>query len=357
MTKKRARNKEIRSYPRPTGTRYFAGRRRASFLEEEALAGASYLSVSLLRSKATGYSTSNNPARHDEVRPHRDSEIRFAFFGTSRIAIGILDALERSGYAPALVVAAPDAPRGRGLRLAPPPAKEWASARGIPVLQPDEFNTNILQNIGIDWDVYIVVDYGKILPKALLDIPKCGSLNVHFSLLPRYRGASPIRSAILNDDRNIGTSIILLVEKLDEGPVVAQKKIMSPTWPPRAAELEDLFIRESGRLLVQILPEWVAGRIEAREQNHDIATYCEKIEKKDGLLDLSDDAYKNLLKIRAYEGWPGTYAFFERNGKRIRVQILDAHVESEGLAIDKVKPEGRKEMPYADFLRSGARAR
>ena len=281
--------------------------------------------------------------------------MKFAFFGTSRIAVGILDELQKLGYVPALVVAAPDGKKGRGMKLTPPPTKVWALERNIPILQPAALHSDILENVGVsNLDVFVVVDYGKILPKSLLDIPKHGSLNVHFSLLPRYRGASPIRSAILNDDSNIGTSIILLVEKLDEGPIVAQKPIHPPHWPMRASELENIFIAESGRLLAQILPEWIAGNIEAREQNHDVATYCEKIRKVDGLLDLRADHYQNLLKMHAYEGWPGTYAFFERSGKKIRVQVLDARVENASLVIERVKPEGKREMNYDEFLRSGA---
>ena len=136
-----------------------------------------------------------------------------------------------------------------------------------------------------------------------------------------------------------------------------------PEWPPRAGELENIFIGESGELLATVLPEWIKGNIEAREQNHDLATYCDKIEKSDGMLDLRGNAYENLLKIHAYEGWPGTYSFFERpstssgqaTAKKIRVQILDAHIEGTALVIDAVKPEGKKEMRYEEFVRSGAK--
>ena len=202
---------------------------------------------------------------HDGQGSSITSKLPFVFFGTSRIAVGILDELEKVGYVPELVVAAPDALRGRGMKLSPPPVKEWALARNISVFQPAPLDSEFCYKLqATSYKLFIVVDYGKILPKTALDIPKRGCLNVHFSLLPRYRGASPIRSAILNDDRNIGTSIILLVEKLDEGPIVAQKPIRLPPaggWPMRANELEDLFIHESGRLLAQILPEWVAGHI------------------------------------------------------------------------------------------------
>lgn len=291
-----------------------------------------------------------------EQRTANRGEMKFVFFGTSRIAVGILDELERAGFVPELVVAAPDAPRGRGLQMTPPPAKVWAEARNIPILQPEKLDSEFIRQLPAgSWQLFVVIDYGKILPRTVLDMPEHGALNVHFSLLPRYRGASPIRSAILADDRIIGTSIILLTEKLDEGPIVAQKPIHPPSWPMRADALEKLFVRESGRLLVRILPEWVAGNIEARPQNHDIATYCKRFKKEDGLLDLRADPYKNLLKVRAFEGWPGTYAFFERNGKKIRVQILDAEIQNGALAPTTVKPEGKREMSYEEFSRSGVK--
>src|SRR3989344_6194010 len=206
--------------------------------------------------------------------------MKFAFFGTSRIAVGILEELDRAGYMPELVVAAPDSKKGRGMKLTPPPTKVWALARNIPVLQLAALHSDILENVGVsNLDVFVVVDYGKILPKSLLDIPKHGSLNVHFSLLPRYRGASPIRSAILNDDSNIGTSIILLVEKLDEGPIVAQKPIHPPHWPMRASELENIFIAESGRLLAQILPDGKAEIMKDGNKIPVVVTDAKKLEK------------------------------------------------------------------------------
>ena len=114
---------------------------------------------------------------------------------------------------------------------------------------------------------------------------------------------------------------------------------------------------ETAKLLLEILPSWISGDIEAHEQNHDVATECPAFEKADGLLDLSADGYKNLLKIRAFDTTVGTYAMFERGGKEFRVQILDAHLNGKGtLIIETVKPEGKREMPYEEFVRSGARA-
>lgn len=286
----------------------------------------------------------------------RNPNIKFVFFGTSHIAVYVLDALERAGLTPLAVVTTPDTKQGRGLTLTLSPIKKWALERDISVHQPEKIGPDVLESIrALKLDVAILVDYGKIIPKKLLEIPRRGFLNVHPSLLPRLRGPSPMRSAILNDEKT-GVSIMLMDEKMDHGPIVAQKKVEVPDWPPRNSELERILLSAGGTLLAQILSQWIAGEIDAREQNHDVATYSAKIRKEDGLLDLNGDGYKNLLKIRALEGWPGTYAFFERASKQIRAQILDAHLSDGTLIIDNVKPEGKREMPYEEFLRSGAHA-
>lgn len=291
--------------------------------------------------------------------------LRFAFFGTSHIAVFVLDELKKAGLIPSLIVTTPDKAKGRGLAVQTSTVKKWALANGIDVLQPEKLDSSFVELLTTDYklltDVCVVVDYGKILPRTVLGVPRRGFLNVHPSLLPRLRGPSPIRSAILNDEKTTGVSIILVDEEMDHGPIVAQKHIkiqprtvLGAPWP-RVAELEEVLMKEGGALLAQVLPQWVAGEIDAHEQNHDIATYSEKIEKEDGFLNLDDDAHLNLRKMRAYEGWPGTYAFFERGGKKIRVGILDAHIENGALVIDSVKPEGKREMAYEEFLRSGAR--
>lgn len=250
--------------------------------------------------------------------------VRFVFFGTAPLADGVLAELKKVGLEPARIIVSE--------KITPQLIAELAAEK---------------------WDVFVVASFGQILPKELLDIPKHGTINVHPSLLPRLRGPSPMRSAILNDEKETGVSIMLMDEEMDHGPLLAQKKVRVEPWPPHGVKLDEQFAREGGALLARTLPLWVAGELEAQEQNHDLATYTRKFTKEDGLLDLDDDAYKNLLKIRAFEGWPGTYTFFERAGKKLRVQILDAHLEGGKLLIDTVKPEGKKEMPYADFLRSG----
>lgn len=284
------------------------------------------------------------------------NSISYAFFGTSHIAVYVLDELLSAGLRPALIVTMPDAPKGRGHALAAPAIKERALQLGIDILQPEHLDADFMEIVRErGFDVCVVCDYGKILPKELLTTAKKGFLNVHPSLLPRLRGASPMRSAILNDEKHTGVSIMLVDEKMDHGPLVSQKAMTLEPWPPRIAHMEEALMREGGRLLARMLPLWCRGDIEAREQNHDVATYCVQFKKEDGLLDLGASAHTNMLKIRAFEGWPGTYTFFERDGKRIRTKILDAHVEQGSLVIDRVIPEGKKEMAYEDFLRSGAR--
>lgn len=281
---------------------------------------------------------------------------RYAFFGTGPIAGWVLDELSAASQPPSIVITTPDAPQGRGLQLSPTPVAARAEALGITVWKPAALDAQLQAKLAAEaFDVFVVVDYGQILPTELLALARRGALNVHPSLLPRLRGPSPIRSAILTDERQTGVSIMLLDEEMDHGPLVAQKKIDIADWPPRGRELDELLARAGGKLLADVLPLWVREEIEAHPQNHDVATWSAKIQKEDGLLDLKADARQNLLKIRAFDGWPGTYAFFERGTKKVRVQILDAHLSGQTLVIDRVKPEGKREMSYEDFLRSGAK--
>ena len=283
-------------------------------------------------------------------------KIRFAFFGTDPLAHAVLDELEKVGLTPELIVAAPDK-IARDKSAIFPTEKSWAESRGIPVEQPARITPEFLETLSkSEWDVFIVASYGNILPKELLDMPKHGTLNLHPSLLPKLRGPSPIRSAILTDEKETGVSIMLLDEELDHGPLIGQKKVGIEKWPPGGNELDAVLAHEGAVLLTEILPRWIAGEITPQEQNHLDATFTKIFMKEEGLLNLVDgDPYQNLLKIRAFEGWPGTYSFFERDGKRIRVVVLTAHMEGKKLVIDTVKPEGKGEMSYADFLRSGAK--
>lgn len=281
-----------------------------------------------------------------------NSEIKFAFFGTPKFAVIVLDELEKRGLLPSLVITAPDKPQGRDMKLTPPPVKIWSEKRNIPFIQPESLKDNefISKLKAKSYELFIVASYGKIIPKEILEIPPNGSLNVHPSLLPKLRGASPIESAILEEDKT-GVSIMLMDEKMDHGPIVAQKEIETEEWPPYFEDLEKKLAEEGGKLLAETIPIWVYGKIKAKEQDHSNATFTKKIKKEDGLIDLKDNAEKNLRKIRAFSEWPGTYFFIEHKGKKLRIIIKRAQISDEKLVVEKVLPEGKKEMSAEEFLR------
>lgn len=279
---------------------------------------------------------------------------KLVFFGTFPLAEEVLNALEAAGLSPQLIIASKDR-LDRKKNVVPSPEKAWALARSIPTLQPETIDTDFLAELQKEqWDAFIVASYGKILPQALLDIPKFGTINLHPSLLPKLRGPSPIRSAILEDAKEIGVSIMKLDDKMDHGPLIGQKVVPVLEWPPRGRELDALLAREGAQLLAEVLPKYFSGEVAPWEQDHSQATYCKIFLKEEGEIDLKGDAYHNLLKIRAFDGWPSTFTYFERSGERIRVVIVDAHIENEKLILDSVKPEGKPAMSYKDFLNSGA---
>ncbi|HJL55741.1 MAG: methionyl-tRNA formyltransferase [Candidatus Pacebacteria bacterium] len=282
----------------------------------------------------------------------RKYKLKIAFFGTSQGAVIALEELKNVGLAPSLVITTPDKPKGRKLVLSPPLAKVWAEKNNVNFVQSEKLDETLLELLREGaFDLFVVASYGKLLSNEFLALPKHGTLNVHPSLLPKLRGPSPIVSAILEDEKKTGVTIILLDEGLDSGPVVAQASIEPEPWPPYAGELEELLLQEGTKLLIEILPEWVAGKIKPEAQDENKATFTKKIKKEDGLIELDGNPYQNLLKIRAFDKWPGAYFFADKQGKKIRVKITDADLENDTLKINKVIPEGKKEMDYEDFLR------
>ena len=279
-------------------------------------------------------------------------KISFAFFGSSPFSVAVLNTLARENKLPALIVASPDKPQGRHMVLTPPVTKIWAEKHHIPVLQPQKIDPDFnLQLSAFDLEFFVVASYGKILPNSLLSLPRLGVLNVHPSLLPKYRGASPFRSQILSDDRDTGVSIILLDEEVDHGPILGSQQVPIAPWPPKASALEATLGEAGGKLLAEMLPDFILGKLKPIPQEHAKATFTKKISKEDGLLNLADDPYRNFLKIQALEGWPGTYFFAEKKGKRIRVVVKEAIYQDEKLSIIRVVPEGSGEMSYDEFLR------
>lgn len=287
---------------------------------------------------------------------------RIAFFGTPQFATVVLDELKAAKLTPALIVTTPDRKAGRALKLTPPPVKVWAMLHDIDVLQPESANDEdfLAEMRNTEWDLFIVVAYGQIFPKELLEIPRRGSLNIHYSLLPRLRGASPVQSAILGDERKTGVSIIALAEKLDTGPIVAQASVEPEPWPPTSTELLALLTDEGAKLLAEVIPLWLDGKITPAPQDDAQASYCKKFSKDDARIDLpagrqvsSQEAYKNYLKIRAFDANPRAFFIARKNNADVRVGIADAEYQGGKLTLLRVIPEGKKEMVYEDFLRGG----
>lgn len=276
----------------------------------------------------------------------------FVFFGTPKFAVDVLNALEHHGLLPAVVVTAPDRPRGRGLELTPSPAKQWALDRGIDVITPatlkDDTLIEELQNT--DWDVFVVAAYAKLIPKKLLDMPRKGVLNVHPSLLPKFRGPSPALSAILADERATGVSVMLMNERMDEGDIVAQARVEleEDVWPPKGSVFEEFLATEGGNFLAETLPLWLSGEITPEPQDHTKATFSRKFTDADALVN-PNGGREDFLKIRAFDKGPRAY-FKDAADKR--VIVTEAEYTDGALKILKVIPEGKKEMPYEDYARN-----
>lgn len=278
---------------------------------------------------------------------------KFVYFGTPDFSTFVLDELERADWLPALVVTTPDKPAGRGLALAESPVKKWAVARGIRVMQPASFDDARLASISSLGPKFgVVAAYGKILPARVLALFPRGILNVHPSLLPRYRGTSPVENQILADEKQVGVSIIVMDEEVDHGPVLAERR-MSPTkWPMGRNELNKLLWHAGGRLLAETLPRWLGGELTPRPQDHALATYTKKLAKEDGHIDLATSARENYLKYLAYEGWPGTYFFDPPAGGGKRVKITAATYADGRFIVERVIPEGKREMGYEEYRRT-----
>jgi len=281
------------------------------------------------------------------------NKIIIAFWGSSAFSVHCLEKLKTLGTLPGLIITTPDMPTGRGLILTPTPVKIWAEANNIECLSPGKFDNDFITKFtSYNLDLSLVASYGKIIPKNILDLPKSKTLNIHPSLLPKYRGPSPLQEQILNDEKNIGVSIILLDEKEDHGPIITQKEISLPSWPVKFETLEKITAEEGIKLFNEALPNCLSGNTKPIEQNHTQATFTKKVEKTDGLIDIvTGDPYKNYLKICAYSVRPQTYFFVEKANKKVRIIIKDAEYKDGSLIIKKVIPEGKKEMNYTDFLR------
>jgi methionyl-tRNA formyltransferase len=269
-------------------------------------------------------------------------KLNFAFFGGEPMAIPALEILYKNGLVPSLIISNPDKPKGRNLAITPPPTALWAKEHNIPLLQSEKIKGEEIKG---NFDFFVVVSYGKIIPKEVLNLAKFGTINIHPSLLPRYRGPSPIVSAILNGDRETGVTIIKIDEEMDHGPILAQVSV-NLSGDEFIEDLEKTLAEVGGNLLLKTIqaPSSYGDSPFAggEEQDHSRATYCKKITKEDAEIKLDDDPITNWRKFRAYHSGPRI--FFFKDGKRIIV--TDAKLEDGKFVIKKIIPENGKEIPY-----------
>ncbi len=294
---------------------------------------------------------------------------RAAFMGTPDFAVPCLRALLDVADVQ-LVVTQPDKAQGRGLTLAPPPVKVLAEAHAIPVFQPPKARDGALRDRlrELDLDFALVVAYGKILPQDVLDAPRLGCLNVHGSLLPRWRGAAPIQWAIVSGDRQTGVCLMQMDASMDTGPVLLREVVeIGPA--ETGGELFERLSALSGELVRASIPRFMAGELTPRAQPHEGVTHARMIEKADGALDFSQSAQAVHDRARGFYPWPGAYTAL--GDKRIKVhRTLVAgefsgdpgsvvQADASGIVVAcaegavrllELQPEGKKRMPAGAFL-------
>ena len=294
---------------------------------------------------------------------------RIAFAGTPEFAARALDALAGFDCDIPLVLTQPDRPAGRGMKLMPSPVKQRALAHGLNVAQPDTLKTAELRAPLVEAapDLLVVVAYGLLLPRAVLDIPRLGCINIHASLLPRWRGAAPIHRAIEAGDARTGITLMQMDEGLDTGPMLAERTV-DIAADDSTATLHDRLAATGAQLLIDTLPDLLAGRITAVPQPADGACYAAKIGKAEAALDFRRPAVELDRAIRAFNPFPG--ALMTVDGTPIK--LWQARVEPAGgepgrilavgddgvviacgegaLRLTELQKPGGKRLPVADFL-------
>lgn len=290
------------------------------------------------------------------------NNINFAYFGGEPLGVPVVTALKEEGLKPSLIICNPDRPAGRGHALTHPPLKMWSKSEGIDTFQPTSYqDPSVRERLKAEtWDLFVVVAYNFILPKWLLALPKYGVLNIHPSLLPKLRGASPIRSAILRDEpEHVGVTVVLMDEKMDHGPILDQVTlpIADNDWPIPGPELDQTLADMGGKLLVKTITAWTNGKLSPQTQDHKAATYCGQFTKGENELKVdpfqlpAGEAGRQLwLKINAFAGIGDTY--FVHNSKRVKVK--KAEFASGKLRFLRVIPEGKREMDFTDYQRSAS---
>ena len=297
---------------------------------------------------------------------------RVVFMGSPSFAVQTLIAL--TGHYPVVgVVTQPDRPAGRGGTLVQPPVKETALRLQVPIMQPEKLRLPEAMDQLKSWDpeLIVVAAFGQILRKEVLDLPRYGCINVHGSLLPRWRGAAPVQACLLAGDKETGITIMKMDPGVDTGPILSQRYLPisdEDTGGSLLAKMAPL----GAELLLETLPRYLGGELTPRPQNEEGATYAPMLKKEDGRLDFNQPAVILERRVRAFQPWPGTW--FEWNGAPLKV--LRSHVSNdkspgvghhlvvegnpalgtkEGILIlEEVQPAGKKSMPGRAFL-AGAR--
>lgn len=304
--------------------------------------------------------------------------MRLVFCGTPRFAVPTLESLIGAGHQIALVVSQPDRPVGRAQEMTAPPVKLTAQAAGLPVTQPDKIRKNEEFRAALEAiapDAIIVVAYGRIIPPWMLTLPRLGCINLHASLLPRYRGAAPIQWAIAKGENVTGNTTMLLEEGLDTGPILLQQALA--IGPEQTAV--DLFEELAGGgapLVVETLARLDAGSLTPQPQDHTRATLAPLLQREDGLMNFAARTATELKnRWRGFQPWPGAFTFW--NGKKLIVHRMQESIAPDGpldtaepgrvivanermiaacaqgtwLELLEVQPEGKKRMTAAEFLR------
>jgi len=277
--------------------------------------------------------------------------MRYVFFGTPEFAAIILEKLIGAGLIPAFVVCNPDRPAGRKKILTPPPVKqrimnyESGIRNKIKILQPEKLDKDFLNSLFLihnssPFDFFVVAAYGKIIPQKLLEIPRRGTIGVHPSLLPKYRGATPIQTAILNGEDITGVTLFLMDEQIDHGPVLAQRTLENGELGMMNYEtLHDKLAELAGNMLVETIPKYLKGEYTLHPQNDKDATYTKKFKDDDAFVDLEkDDPILIERKVRALNPEPGVWTF--QNNKRMK--ILEAELIDGKIKLKKIQFEGKK---------------
>jgi methionyl-tRNA formyltransferase len=307
------------------------------------------------------------------------SRLKLAFMGTPDFACPALEALIAAGHEIAAVYCQPPRPAGRGQRPRASPVQRLAERRGLPVRMParlkNETEQAAFRTLGLD--AAVVVAYGLILPEAVLEAPRLGCLNIHASLLPRWRGAAPIQRAILAGDAETGITIMQMDQGLDTGPILMQEAVPIGI-ADTAADLHDRLAALGARMIVAALAGLAAGKLVAQPQPADGATYAAKIDRAEARIDWRETAAMIERRLRAFTPWPGLW--FEAKGERLR--LVGAHLlpdapagavapgtvlqpregaplavacgEGTALALDSLQRAGRAARPAAEFLRGFA---